>query len=147
MVACTRTEQSGFGEGEVYHFLADSSVETDATGYGEFTFQISGNYSNQYFTATATDPTTGDTSEFSEGKGGLRITSIQPAGTNVLVSFTTVTGSTYRLDQTTNLSANPISWTTVPGATSVPGNGGTVTVTNLGAAPLPMRYYRARLSP
>jgi len=143
----TRTEPSGFGEGEVYHFLADSSVETDATGYGEFTFQISGNYSNQYFTATATDPATGDTSEFSEGKGGLRITAIQRASTNVLVSFTTTTGSTYRLDQSTNLSASPITWTTVPGAASVSGNGGTVTVTNLGAAPLPMRYYRARLLP
>ena len=143
----SRTEPSGFGEGEVYLFLSDSSVETDATGYGEFTFQISGNYSNQYFTATATDPTTGDTSEFSEGKGGLRITAIQRAGANVLVSFTTASGSSYRLDQTTNLSASPISWTTVPGAASVSGNGGTVTVTNLGAAPLPMRYYRARLLP
>jgi len=143
----TRTEPTGFGEGEVYHPLFDSSVDTDANGYGEFTFQISGSFSNQYFTATATDLITGDTSEFSEAKGGLRITSVRTVGSDVLVSFTSASGSNYRLERTSTLGETPIPWTTVTGAASVAGTGGVLTVTDPGAAALATRSYRVRLLP
>jgi hypothetical protein len=143
----TRTEPTGFGEGEVYHPLFDSSVDTDANGYGEFTFQISGSFSNQYFTATATDLITGDTSEFSEAKGGLRITSIRTVGSDVLVSFTSASGSNYRLERTSTLGGTPIPWTTVTGAASVAGTGGVLTVTDPGAAASATRSYRVRLLP
>jgi hypothetical protein len=61
----TQVDPSGFGEGEVY--LGSISVATDASGTAAFRFTSSGLFYDQYFTATATDQDTGDTSEFSEG--------------------------------------------------------------------------------
>src|ERR1043166_203459 len=142
----THTDPSGFGEGEFYHPLLDSSVDTDGAGYGEFTFQIGGTFSNQYFTATATDLTTGDTSEFSEGIGGLRISSVKKSGNDLKISFSTSLGFNYRIERATAQSATP-SWSTVAGASNVLGTGGAVTVTDSGAASLPMRYYRAVFAP
>jgi hypothetical protein len=68
-------------------------------------------------------------------------------GTDVLVSFTTATGSNYRLERTSTLGATPIPWTTVTGAAGVAGTGNIVTVTDPGGAASATRLYRVRLLP
>jgi hypothetical protein len=55
-------DPSGHGEGDV--FMARTTVTTDAAGDAAFGFNVSGDWTGQWFTATATDQTTGDTSEF-----------------------------------------------------------------------------------
>lgn len=60
----TRADPSGFGQGEVY--LGSTLATTDVSGIASFTFTVGGTFLNQYFTATATDQETGDTSEFSQ---------------------------------------------------------------------------------
>ena len=55
-------DPSGHGEGDV--FVARQNVTTDAAGNAPFSFSVSGDWSGWWFTATATDQTTGDTSEF-----------------------------------------------------------------------------------
>ena len=59
---------SGYGEGEGYLTVPNSTVTTDANGNVSFSFSVSGSYGGQYCTATATDSTTGDTSEFSAAR-------------------------------------------------------------------------------
>ena len=55
---------SGYGDGQTW---VDSQVRTtDLGGNATFSFAVGGAFPNQYFTATATDLTTGDTSEFSQ---------------------------------------------------------------------------------
>jgi hypothetical protein len=107
---------------------------------------VSGSYSNQFVTATATDSVTGDTSEFSEGAGGLVIRSIRRIGNDILISFTTSAGKNYRLEYTSSLNPGN-SWMTVSGAASVPGTGSVVTVPDGAVAGLPQRFYRARVLP
>jgi hypothetical protein len=54
---------SGYGEGQVY--LGFKTITTDAAGRANFSFTNGGTYPNAWFTATATDAATSDTSEFS----------------------------------------------------------------------------------
>lgn len=56
-------DPSGHGEGQVY--LGHTSLTTDAGNKGTFSFTTSGSFAGQFITATATDATAGDTSEFS----------------------------------------------------------------------------------
>jgi adhesin HecA-like repeat protein len=72
-----------------------------------------------------------------------RFTAISVAGTNVALRFTTVTNQAYVVESRDDLTAG--SWATV--TNNVPGNGGTVTVTNRGVASLPKRFYRVRQLP
>jgi hypothetical protein len=55
-------DPSGFGEGQI--FLGFITVTTDNSGAATFSTTLSGVFSGQFLTATATDPLT-DTSEFS----------------------------------------------------------------------------------
>jgi titin len=137
----TATDPSGFGEGQTY--LGRASLETDGSGVGTFEFTVSGSYSNQFITATATDSLSGDTSEFSEGAGGLVIRSIRRMGNDILISFTTSAAKNYRLEYTTSLSP-PISWQIVNGAGVVPGTGAVVTVSDSAIANQPGLFYRVR---
>jgi hypothetical protein len=121
------TESSGYGEGQFY--LGNVDVDTDDDGLAEFAFVASASYSNQFFTATALNYDTGDTSEFSAAMGGIRITSVRPAGIYYEVSFSTRTNHSYLLQRTTNLNP-PIAWSTVPFPQPIAGNGGIVTVTD-----------------
>ena len=58
-------DPSGFGEGK--SFLGETQVETDAIGNASFTFAPAQKVPvGQFITATATNDTTGDTSEFSQ---------------------------------------------------------------------------------
>jgi hypothetical protein len=131
------------GEGEQY--LNRATITTDSSGFGEFSHSISGLVSNQFITATATDLLTGDTSEFSEGAGGLRITALAQAGEDTEVTFTTYARREHRLEYVTELSESP-AWQTVPGANNVPGNGGKVVITDVGAWGT-SRFYRVMLLP
>jgi len=60
----TGPDASGFGEGEFY--LGGRTVTTDAAGNYRATlgFGLSGNFAEQFLSATATDLLSGDTSEF-----------------------------------------------------------------------------------
>jgi hypothetical protein len=59
----TAADASGNGEGEVY--VGSVTNATDGSGNAAFSLTLNGHFAGQYFSATATDHTTGDTSEFS----------------------------------------------------------------------------------
>lgn len=59
---------SGFGEGTRY--LGSTSVSTDVSGTLSFVFRVPAALADQYLTATATNVTTGDTSEFGQARRG-----------------------------------------------------------------------------
>ena len=74
----------------------------------------------------------------------IRIDSVRFEGSHVLISFPTVSGRNYRVEQA-NALVTVVPWIPVPSARLVAGTGGVVTVTHFGAAHSPMLFYRARL--
>jgi len=136
-------ETNGYGEGQFYAGNVD--VSTDASGFSEFACVTSATYPNQFFTATATDKTTGDTSEFSAATGGIRITSIRYAGAFIEVSFSTLTNQTYRLQRADSLNP-PISWSNVATPAPIYGTGGVITVPD-STAGVNTRFYRVLQDP
>ncbi|MBV9468577.1 MAG: carboxypeptidase regulatory-like domain-containing protein, partial [Abitibacteriaceae bacterium] len=93
-------DASGFGEGEVY--AGSQDVTTDAAGNASFSFALTGTFTGQVFTVTATNKATGDTSEFAQDKGATAAAltlSVTPnlfsegAGNNAAVG--TVTRNTF----------------------------------------------------
>ncbi len=66
--AGSTADASGYGEGELY--LGSTTVSTDAGGSASFRYTATGSLFGKVFTATATDTTTGDTSEFSQAFAG-----------------------------------------------------------------------------
>jgi titin len=64
--ASPEAHTSGYGEGAVY--LGSATVTADASGNAAFEFRAPGSLVNQFITTTATNGTTGDTSEFSQAK-------------------------------------------------------------------------------
>jgi titin len=137
------TENSGYGEGQFYVGNVDAS--TDASGLTEFAFVASATYSNQFFTAAATDKTTGDTSEFSAGMGGIRITSIRYLSAFTEVSFTTIINHTYHLQRANSLTP-PISWSSLATPAPIYGTGGVITVPDPTAG-VNTRFYRVLQDP
>jgi hypothetical protein len=108
-------DSSGYGEGQFY--VGTVSATTDGSGNANFAYtNFSGNFSGQYFSATATSAG-GDTSEFSLTLlcTNLPAPSAQFTGnfswsTNKFnLSLTLQTNFSYRIQTTTNL-ANPITW-------------------------------------
>jgi lysophospholipase L1-like esterase len=67
----------------------------------------------------------------------------QLAGTNLAISFTTVSNQTYAVQYTSNLLAT--SWATL--TNNIPGTGGTVTVSDRPSTSVPARFYRVRQLP
>jgi hypothetical protein len=63
LYANAAADPSGFGEGQIY--LGSVRATTNANGNASFSFSRAGNFVGSVFTATATNLTTGDTSEFS----------------------------------------------------------------------------------
>ena len=74
-----------------------------------------------------------------------RISQIQLAGTNVVLTVSPAPGNTYQLQSTTNLA--PAVWTDVAGAAATNSVVGPLNVTNLGGAVGPQRFYRFLISP
>ena len=68
------------------------------------------------------------------------ISAIRLLGPDCLIDFIAVSGNTYDLEQTSDLSAN--SW--APVTTNVSGSDGTVQVTDANRAAIPIRFYRVR---
>lgn len=108
-------DSSGYGEGQNY--IGSTITTTSGGGSAAFTLTAAGNFAGQYITATATDQTTGDTSEFSlallatNGPAIPTFTSpvtLTSTGFNAHISL--AIGQNYRVQATTNLGATPILW-------------------------------------
>jgi hypothetical protein len=120
---------------------------TTYTAVENWRFANFGTTSNSGNAAAAADPD-GDgwsnAQEFSAGtdpKDGislLKVSQMQASGSNMVVSFPTVTGKIYRVERSDTLQGG--SWTTV--LDNIPGTGGIVNVTDNGGATQPRRFYR-----
>jgi hypothetical protein len=106
---------------------------------------------NETFTINLATPTN---ATIARGKGtgtildnDYKITSVRIAGTNLLISFTTLTGRTSRLEYMDACPATPNFWQPLPGAINIRGSGGIMTATNLGGMMHSNRFYRVRLLP
>jgi hypothetical protein len=73
----------------------------------------------------------------------FHVTTIQPSGIDYLVSFTSVLGKVYDVESCTDLVGG--AWSVV--TNNLAGNDGIIQITDPGAASVPQRYYRARLTP
>jgi hypothetical protein len=108
-------DPSGYGQGQIY--AGGVTITTDVNGNAIFLLSTSGGFAGQYFSVTATDQTTGDTSEFSMDviatNGPVPPSFVGPfsltsAGFAANISLTT--GQSYHVQTATNLAANPIAW-------------------------------------
>lgn len=70
------------------------------------------------------------------------ITALQRDGANIRIRFTTLSNKLYGVDYRTNLAAG--SWTSL--TNNLTGTGGTMTVTNIGAASRAKCFYRIRMT-
>ena len=140
----TSPDPSGHGEGQSY--VGTTSLSTDANGNGSFTMSDSGNFAGQYFSATATDATTGDTSEFSSALLATNAPfSSHFVGPYVRNSsgFTfelyLQTNRAYRLQGTANLGADPIPWLDLTNFTAP---SSPIQFIDRSASNYPARFYR-----
>jgi uncharacterized repeat protein (TIGR03803 family) len=74
-----------------------------------------------------------------------QMNSVSVAGTNVAIAVSSVAGETYQLQYATDLTSG--NWSNVPGVSVTNSPGGSLTVTNLGGAISPGRYYRMVITP
>ena len=141
----TNVDPSGHGEGEVY--LGATSVATDALGRANYVFTASGAFPNRYFSVTATDEVTGDTSEFSQAVQApdmpIRL-SISFRHGNVELTFPSTAEQTYAIEYNSDPS-HPAQWLSLPGAENIQGTGNFILVRD--SAEFPARCYRLRLLP
>jgi hypothetical protein len=98
---------SGYGEGQ--NFVGNVTVHTNSSGNAEFILSLNRNYAGQYFTATATDIVTADTSEFSQAK--LAVQDVTTTPTPIPTPIATPTPVP---------TPKPVSPTPTPGATPTP---------------------------
>ena len=103
---------------------ANASADPDGDGFTNLQEFLAG-----------TDPTS--------STSALRITSIAPDNGDYLVTFTSATNKLYRLERTDDLVAGV--WTTI--TNNILGTGGAIPITDVGAAAVSNRFYRARLLP
>jgi titin len=73
----------------------------------------------------------------------IRITSVQPSGADVVVSFPSVLGKLYRVEMKDDITL--ATWTLL--ADQIAGTGSVIPITDPGAAALPKRFYRADVLP
>ena len=137
-------DSSGHGQGQFY--VGSVTVLTDISGNAAFSLTVGGNDAGQAFSATATDQTTGDTSEFSADftatngpaapafYGRLSLT---VAGFTAKLSL--AIGQTYRVQAATNLGAHPIAWLDLTNFTASATN---YLFLDPAATNYPARYYR-----
>ncbi|MBV9468266.1 MAG: right-handed parallel beta-helix repeat-containing protein, partial [Abitibacteriaceae bacterium] len=83
----TALDASGYGEGEVY--LGTTRTTTNNSGNGSFSVSVVGSFSRQFFTVTATNASTGDTSEFSKAIQA----SVTPRAVRVSTTISTASAS------------------------------------------------------
>ncbi len=134
----------GYGEGRFY--AGTASVTTDANGNAGFSItNNNGNYTGQYFAATATS-VGGDTSEFGADVLATNLpapfaqfsTPFSWRTNGFIFTLTLATNFSYHLQATTNL-ANPLAWVNLTNFTA--GNS-SLTFTDLTATNFNLRFYR-----
>jgi parallel beta-helix repeat protein len=109
-------DPSGYGEGQVY--VGTANLTTDGGGNGSFSLTAGGSFAGQFFSVTATDATTGDTSEFGADvtatNGTAPLSFLGPYSWNrtngFSLSMALQTNQQYTIQMATNLSTNPIVW-------------------------------------
>jgi hypothetical protein len=116
----------------IVHILGDTLIESNET----FVVGL-GTVSN----ATVAD---------NQGVGTIldddfKLASIAFTDPDVRLTFATEPGKTYRVERADSL-ASPVVWEAVPGAETIAGTGGAVTVLDPGAANRAQRFYRVRLN-
>ena len=74
-----------------------------------------------------------------------RMNGVSVAGTNVVITVSSVAGETYQLQYATSLTSG--NWSNVPGVSVTNSIGGPLTVTNFGGALSPGRYFRLAITP
>lgn len=135
---------SDHGEGQFY--FGTAFAQTDANGAAYFSLVMDGDFEGHYFSATASDVVTGDTSEFSRT---LQATN-SPSAPAFLLPFSYTSaglsapisveiGQHCRIQAATNLAAPPVNWTDLTNFTA--------TTTNFFfldpfASNYPVRFYR-----
>jgi len=111
-----------------------------------------GTFANSGNAADAADPDADgwtNAAEFSAGTdpsdraSSLKVTSMQPNGNDMDLSFPTVSGKFYRLEQSATLLDN--SWTTVEA--NIEGTGSPIQITDTGGANQSKRFYRIVVMP
>jgi len=136
---------AGSGEGQLY--VGNVSVTTDGSGNANFSLtNNSGNFTGQYFTATATS-SGGDTSEFSLAVLATNVSiasasftgSFQSSAAGFTFALTLQTNFTYRIQAATNLALNPIPWIDLTNFTAT---NSPFTFTDHTATNYPLRFYR-----
>jgi alpha-tubulin suppressor-like RCC1 family protein len=110
--ASPAADPSGFGEGATYVGTTVVTTASAAAGAGHATFSLSasGNFTGQFFNATATDQTTGDTSEFGPTKLAVapaQTLTLSATATTVSEGGPAITGTVTR----SVVSATPLSVT------------------------------------
>lgn len=136
-------DPSGHGQAQVY--FGSANLNTDAGGNGSFTFAGTGGEAGQYFTATATDVTSGDTSEFSADVVATTaagpITFVGPFtwnGTNGFsLAISLTTNLHYRIQASTNLATT--NWVDLTNFTAT---NSLVMFQDHAASNRPVRFYR-----
>jgi hypothetical protein len=115
-------DPSGHGQGQVY--VGSETVLTSVSGNATFSLTASGNLSGQYFSAVATDQSSGDTSEFSADvvatNGPSAPEFVGPYGmtaTGFTAAISLTLGQSYHIQAATNLTA-PITWTNLTNFTA-----------------------------
>lgn len=141
-------DPSGYGQAQVP--IGSVAVTNNASGNSVFTVNVNANYLGFFFTATATDKTSGDTSEFSADvmatNGPIApaaptfIAPITMTSTGFTAKLSLTLGQNYRVQATTNLGANPIAWLDLTNFTAGATN---FIFLDRAATNFPRRFYRA----
>jgi len=108
-------DPSGYGQGQTY--AGTAIAQTGGGGNGSFSLPLDAKLAGQYFSATATDAATGNTSEFSldvqatnaasTGPGELTGFSFTP-GVGFKLGIMLATNENYTIQVSTNLSISPV---------------------------------------
>jgi parallel beta-helix repeat protein len=115
---------SDYGQGQVY--VGGTTLTTSGGGNGSFSLTASGSFAGQYFSAIATDTTTGNSSEFAldvvATNGPVPPSFLGPyawtAGNGFSFTMSLQSNQSYTVEMTTNLAANPIVWTNLTNFTA-----------------------------
>jgi hypothetical protein len=134
----------GYGEGQFY--VGTATAATDGSGNASFALTVGGNFSGQYFAASASDQVSGDTSEFSPDvlatNGAAPPEFVSPPGltrTGLLMTVSLTAGQSYRVQAATNLAVEPILWTDL---TNLTASGTNFSFLDRSATNYRARFYR-----
>jgi|GEM_PF-682760 len=161
-ISATTYVNSGLADGTTWYYTVAANgfygLGTASAPVSATTDTAAQNWRLNYFGTTANSGNAADSAdpdgdgmtnaqEFAAGTNPndrssvLKVSQMQVSGNNMLISFQTVSGKSYRVDRNDTLQSN--SWVTV--LDNIAGTGGTVQVTDSGGAAPPRRFYRVVL--